>query len=96
MLCQTIRPNTECFFWKAKKGCTFEGGQCYEIVEKCEGCEHIVEFSGKKMCAKYPKPADKWLSGPCTMATHIKIEVKKEEPKPINPLKASKRMARRK
>ena len=93
MECQTIRPGTECFFWK-KNGCSFSDGRCSEVVEKCEGCAHIISIGEQRLCKRYPSPAAKWLLGECNLATHFQREEKKEEAKMINPLKASKRMSR--
>ena len=75
----------------AKNGCSFNGGTCYPIVEQCEGCAKVKEYSGKKYCTAYPNPALKWKNATCNFATHIKRETKKEQT--INALKASKRKA---
>lgn len=94
MQCQTIRPGTECFFWK-KSGCSNEGGKCFEVIEKCDGCSNIMELGETRMCKRFPNPGSKWLQDTvCSLATHVTIEKPKEEAKPINPLKASKRMSR--
>ena len=90
MICQTTKKGTECFFM-SKNGCTYNGGTCYPIVEQCEGCGKIEEFSGKKYCSAYPHPELKWKNSPCNFATHIKRETKKEQQ--INALKVSKRKA---
>ncbi len=92
MKCKTIRKGFECAF-ASEDGCTFPGGMCHEIVEKCEGCSRIVEFEGRKYCAVYPFPKIQWDMGVCNMATHHKREEKREETF-LNPLKAAKRMAR--
>lgn len=93
MQCQTVRPGVECFFWK-KSGCSHQGNSCNQIVEQCQGCSNIIEFEGEHFCRRYPNPEAKWLIGKCNLATHIQIEEPKVEQKAINPLKASKRMAR--
>ena len=90
MICKTTKEGTECFFM-SKSGCTYNGGTCLEVVEKCEGCEKIMEIEGKKYCLLAPQPDLKWNVGDCNLATHIKREVKKEQV--INALKASKRKA---
>ncbi len=79
-----------------KNGCTYVGGACFEVVEKCEGCGHIVTFETGKFCAVYPHPAMKWNRGICNFATHVKKEVVKDASgKKINPLKAAKRASAR-
>jgi len=50
---------------------------------------------GKKFCSVYPNPAAKWRRGVCNFATHVKVEMPKDESgKKVNPLKAAKRAAR--
>jgi hypothetical protein len=73
------------------KGCGFNGGTCYPIVEKCEGCAKTKEFSGGMFCIAYPQPELKWKNSSCNFATHIKKEARKEQV--VNALKASKRKA---
>jgi hypothetical protein len=89
MVCSTIRVGFDCIFM-TKKGCQFNGGTCNTIVEQCDGCQRIVEYPTGKYCAKFLDPSAKWKNGACSMATHIKTEIK-QETKKINPLKASKR-----
>ena len=91
MVCQTVKKGTECFFM-TKKGCSFNGGKCHEIVEKCEGCDRISEYPSGRFCSSYPYPEKKWQNGGCNFATHIKSETPKEG-KRLNALKASKRKA---
>lgn len=93
MVCQTIKPGVECVFM-TKKGCTFDGGSCHPIIEKCEGCGKIMEGASEKYCMLYPDPAGKWGMGNCPSATHLKKNIKEETQK-INPLKASKRLAKK-
>ncbi|MBN2282938.1 MAG: PxxKW family cysteine-rich protein [Deltaproteobacteria bacterium] len=93
MVCQTVKAGTECVFM-SKKGCTFNGGSCHTIIEKCEGCGRILESSGNKYCMLYPDPAGKWATGICPSATHAK-KSKEEKVQKLNPLKASKRKAGR-
>ncbi len=94
MECTTLRPGAECTFM-GKNGCTYAGGACFEIVEKCEGCGRIVTYGSAKFCAVYPQPAAKWQRGICNFATHVKKEVPKDASgKKVNPLKAAKRATR--
>ena len=92
MQCQTVLPGTECTFW-SKKGCVYEGNSCQNVIEMCEGCNHIVEGTIGPVCSNAPSPAQKWKTGLCNFATHRKVEVKIDEVK-VNPLKASKRAGR--
>lgn len=93
MQCTTTRPGKECNFM-GKNGCQFNGGTCHPAIEACQGCDRAVTEGDMVYCASYPDPAAKWRYGNCNFATHVKttekIEVK------VNPLKASKRAARRK
>ncbi len=94
MECQTNKPGFECRFM-GKNGCTFIGGACFQIVEKCEGCAKIVETEAGKFCAVYPHPEMKWQRGVCNFATHVKPEIQQDASgKSINPLKAAKRASR--
>jgi hypothetical protein len=74
----------------AKRGCTFTGESCLVIIEKCEGCNRIVEFSSGRYCKVYPDPASRWAYGISPTASHMKKEIKEVVQK-LNPLKASKR-----
>jgi hypothetical protein len=94
MVCETIKKGVECVFMR-KTGCSYNGGGCYPIIDKCEGCAKVKEFETGKYCISFPNPAQKWQAGFCPMATHVKKVVKQEEQK-INPLKASKRSVARK
>jgi hypothetical protein len=89
MLCDTIKKGVECAFM-TKKGCSFQGGHCNPVIEKCEGCAKIVHYETGNYCSVYPDPTSKWRNGRCPGATHIKIEMQGPQEK-INPLKASKR-----
>lgn len=89
MDCVTVKSGVSCVFM-SKKGCSFNGGTCHSIVEKCEGCSRVLETASGKYCSSYPDPGSKWKRGNCNLATHIKAEVAKQEVK-VNPLKASKR-----
>jgi len=46
------------------------GYECQPVVEKCAGCEKIVN----NYCSAYIYPAAKWRIG-CPLATHIKIDL---------------------
>jgi len=73
-----------------KKGCSYNGGVCHEIVEQCNGCGRSAEFSSGWYCTAYPEPIRKWKNGNCNLSTHIAVTSTKEKAK-LNPLKASKR-----
>jgi hypothetical protein len=62
------------------------------IIDKCEGCERIVEANNSSFCQSYAFPEAKWKLGICNFATHVKPEISTAKVK-INPLKASKRAA---
>jgi hypothetical protein len=93
MLCQTVKKDKDCFFWGAQ-GCTFLGGECRGVVEKCEGCARVEQWPTGQYCTSYPAPEKRWTLGLCNLATHIKLEEEKVQ-KMMNPLKASKRMSRK-
>ena len=65
------------------------------VVEKCIGCERIVEEEGAKYCQTYLKPEAKWHLGICNFATHAKPEIAVTKIR-VNPLKAAKRASKRK
>jgi hypothetical protein len=90
MQCATVKEGVFCSFM-APSGCTYNGGRCYTIVEKCSGCDRVKGFPTGEYCTSYPNPGVKWEFGKCNFATHIKVE--KVEQKKLNPLKASKRAA---
>ncbi len=89
MICTTVRKDSECFFM-INSGCTYNGGSCSPINEKCEGCNKIIEYSSKKYCSAVPEPDSKWRNGICNLASHVKVEEVKVVQK-LNPIKASKR-----
>ncbi|MGB9629848.1 MAG: PxxKW family cysteine-rich protein [Thermodesulfobacteriota bacterium] len=93
MICETMKPGSECVFMK-KNGCSYNGGNCYTIVENCNGCERIEEYPQGKFCKIFAEPRVKWLSNICNMATHVKREIKTEAQKSIDPLKLSKKRAK--
>ncbi|MBW1740828.1 MAG: PxxKW family cysteine-rich protein [Deltaproteobacteria bacterium] len=92
MVCVSVKEGTECIFM-TKKGCSFNGGVCHQIVEECRGCNRASEFDSGWYCTACPDPSVKWKNGHCNFATHIAKEVQVEKTK-INPLKASKRKGR--
>ena len=65
------------------------------IIEKCDGCERIVEEEGSKYCQSYLKTDAKWRLGICNFATHAKPEINIVKIR-VNPLKAAKRASKRK
>ena len=66
-----------------------------QVIEKCAGCERIVEENSAKYCRTYRDPEAKWRLGLCNFATHAKPELNLVKVR-VNPLKASKRASRRK
>ncbi|MDL2260197.1 PxxKW family cysteine-rich protein [Deltaproteobacteria bacterium OttesenSCG-928-K17] len=44
------------------------------IIEQCNGCDRVLNENGSQLCASFAAPETKWRLGPCSMATHIKIE----------------------
>ena len=70
----------------------YEGGLFNPVIDRCEGCERIVEANKEKFCSTYIAPEAKWKLGICNFATHIKPEISATAHK-VNPIKASKRAA---
>ena len=89
MECTTIRKGFDCPFMTAK-GCSYNGGICHEIVEKCNGCNRGSEFSDGWYCTACPDPALKWKNGDCNIASHV-TKISNGSKAKVNPLKASKR-----
>ncbi|NLY40765.1 MAG: hypothetical protein GX055_03970 [Desulfovibrionales bacterium] len=79
---------------KTDEGALVNGIVMNPIVEQCEGCGRIEAFADSKFCGTYPQPAAKWRLGNCNFATHVKTETKAKGK--VNPLKASKRAAKKK
>jgi hypothetical protein len=73
----------------------YSDGRYKPIVEKCEGCERVVENAGARYCQSYLNPAAKWKLGFCNFATHAKPEIAVAKIR-INPLKAAKRASKSK
>ena len=92
MRCESVKPGIDCTFM-TKKGCSFNGGKCHEIVESCNGCDRTVGHNGGTYCVSFPEPAIKWRRGACNLATHVKSEKSQASMVKLNPLKASKRAA---
>ncbi|MDY0389844.1 PxxKW family cysteine-rich protein [Desulfobulbus oligotrophicus] len=69
-------------------------GSFLQIVEQCSGCDRIVEVEEKQFCKTYANPGAKWRLGVCNFATHMKSEANVIQTR-INPLKASKRAAKK-
>jgi hypothetical protein len=92
MICTTVREGSDCLFMTAK-GCSYKGGACLPIIEKCNGCERVITHNTGLYCKATPDPAAKWKNGNCNLATHIVAEAAQAKTK-VNPLKASKRSKR--
>ena len=60
------------------------------IIDKCEGCDRVIEANDSRYCTTYANPESKWRNGICNFATHAKLELETAKTK-VNPLKASKR-----
>ncbi len=93
MICTTIRNGVDCPFM-TKNGCGYNGGVCYQVVEQCDGCGRRQEYESGWFCSSCPEPAAKWKNGSCNLATHVTTQVAASKTK-INPLKASKRAAKK-
>jgi Family of unknown function (DUF6811) len=73
----------------------YSDGKFQPVVEKCIGCDRIVEENDVKYCRTYLNPEAKWRLGICNFATHIKPEIVVAKVR-INPLKAAKRASKSK
>lgn len=80
---------------KTENGFEVNGIVLEPVVESCEGCERIMEIQGEKYCTSYAKPSAKWRHGACNFATHVKASIDKQGKVKVNPIKASKRAARK-
>ena len=79
-----------------------------DVIDPCRVQERMIQVKGKdemmkkgpcekidgNKCAAYISPAAKWRLGNCPLATHIIYT--EDEQKAKNPLKASKKLSRRK
>ena len=72
----------------------YNNGEFKPIIDKCDGCERVVEESGNKYCKTYLNPEAKWKLGICNFATHEKPEIVVAKVR-INPLKAAKRASKK-
>ena len=68
----------------------YTSGTFSPIIDKCIGCDRVIEVESQKFCKTYSTPAAKWKIGICNFASHVKPEVLTSTIK-VNPLKASKR-----
>lgn len=94
MKCTTVKEGMECIFMQPK-GCTFNGGACHPVIDKCNGCARIMELPSGNYCQVFPDPAAKWANGnTCSMATHLRNVSRGSRAHMVNPLKASKRLAK--
>ena len=80
---------------QASKTTNYAERSFQQIIEKCDGCERIVDEDSAKYCRTYRDPEAKWRLGLCNFATHAKPELNLVKVR-VNPLKASKRASRRK
>jgi len=78
---------------KNQTAVNYGDGKFQPIIDKCEGCERIIEEVGKQFCKSYINPEAKWRLGICNFATHAKPEIKVTKVR-INPLKAAKRASK--
>ncbi len=78
---------------QSKAEAKYSEGKFQPIVEKCEGCDRVVEAEGNKYCHTYLYPQAKWRLGICNFATHQKPEIVVASIK-VNPLKAAKRASK--
>ena len=79
-----------------ERGVEINGMLMEPVIDKCNGCERIITIQEEQYCSSYPQPSMKWRHGACNFATHIKASVDKSGEVKINPIKASKRAARKK
>jgi hypothetical protein len=68
----------------------YSDGPFQPIIEKCDGCDRIVEENSSQYCKTYTDPTAKWRLGICNFATHAKPEIEVVTVR-VNPLKAAKR-----
>jgi hypothetical protein len=73
----------------------YSEGKFQPVIDKCQGCERVIEESGNQYCRTYLIPQAKWRVGICNFATHQKPEILVTNIK-VNPLKAAKRASKRK
>ena len=80
---------------KTANGLEINGIVLEPVVENCQGCDRTKVIEGQTYCSSYAKPSAKWRHGGCNFATHVKATLDKEGHVKINPLKASKRAAKK-
>jgi len=68
----------------------YSSGIFNPVIDKCEGCNQVIEVESQKICKTYTSPVAKWKLGICNFASHVKPDISAATAK-INPLKASKR-----
>lgn len=73
----------------------YSGGKFKPVIDKCEGCDRVVEEAGNTYCKSYINPEAKWKVGICNFATHAKPEITVTKVR-VNPLKAAKRASKNK
>lgn len=78
-----------------ERGVELNGILMEPVVEKCNGCERITTVENQEYCTSYPLPSGKWRHGACNFATHVKAKMDKSGNVKLNPIKASKRAARK-
>lgn len=78
-----------------QKGATvnYTDGRFKAVIEKCVGCDRVVEQEGITFCSTYVNPEAKWKLGFCNFATHAKPEIAVIKVR-VNPLKAAKRASK--
>ena len=52
-----------------------------QIVDKCIGCDRIVELDESQTCNAYEFPRLKWRLGNCPLASHVRSIVREDEEK---------------
>ena len=92
MVCQTVKAGAECVFM-SKKGCNYNGGTCHPIVDSCNGCDRVAEYPTGLYCKAYSEPALKWVTGSCTLATHVKKITALGRPRKLIPSKHPREIA---
>ena len=79
---------------QTENGVELKGVQLAPVVEQCSGCDRVRSFAEQEFCSSYANPARKWAGGRCNFATHLNKASGAGGAK-VNPLKASKRSAKR-
>ena len=79
-----IKLGKDCTFM-TKRGCSFNGGRYYPIVDRCQSCERAVIFPAGQYCNACPDPTAKWSARDCNLATHIVRENVPKVAKTLDP-----------